>query len=55
MFDARDSPTRTGCLKGLPISEADELASAQVKRLLAQLEGAICPKLVIHRHLLFCP
>ena len=44
------SNTRGGSLKGLPIPEADERTSVQVRRLLAQVVEAIHPKLVLHGH-----
>ena len=45
-----DHPSLGYRLKGLPIPEADEGTSAQVRRLLAQVVEAIHPKLVVHGH-----
>ena len=45
-----DHPSLGYRLKGLPIPEAEERTSAQVRRLLAQVVEAIHPKLVVHGH-----
>ena len=50
MLLCHDHPSLGYRLKGLPIPEADERTSAQVRRLLAQVVEAVCPKLVVHGH-----
>jgi len=45
-----DHPSLGYRLKGLPIPEADERTSTQVRRLLAPVVEAVCPKLVVHGH-----
>ena len=47
---SHDHPALGYRLKGLPIPDADERASAQVRQLLGEVVKAIRPKVVVHGH-----
>lgn len=47
---SHDHPALGYRLKGLPIPEADERASAHVRQMLAEVAKAIRPKVVVHGH-----